>query len=58
LISTANVRLTAAQLADVSARIAAVIDETVDRYRDQSGEDVRPVTIRADLFPLAEGDQS
>ena len=26
----------------------ALIDETVDNYRNQTGEDVRPVTIRAD----------
>ena len=37
----------------------ALIDEAVDNYRNQTGENVRPVTIRADLFPLPDlGEQS
>ena len=37
----------------------ALIDEAVDNYRNQTGENVRPVTIRADLFPLPQlGGQS
>jgi DNA-binding transcriptional ArsR family regulator len=52
LISTGTARLTPEQLADVSRRMQAVIDEAVARYRDQKGEGVRPVTIRADVFPL------
>lgn len=52
VVSTATARLTPEQSRELSARIMAVIDETVDRYRNQSGEDVRPVTIRADVFPL------
>ena len=34
------------------SKIMALIDDAVDNYRNQTGEDVRPVTIRADLFPL------
>ncbi len=52
LISTATTRLTPAQSKDLAARIVALIDEAVDAHRHQTGEDVRPVTIRADLFPL------
>lgn len=52
MISTANVRLTAAQMAELTARLQLIIDETVDTYRDQEGDDVRPVTIHADVFPL------
>lgn len=52
LISTATARLTPAQSAELTHRLMAIIDETVDRYRNQQGEDVRPVTIRADVFPL------
>lgn len=52
MISTATARLTPAQSAELNRRIMAVIDETVDAYRDQEGEDVRPVTVRADVFPL------
>lgn len=52
LIATASARLTSAQMADLSARLQAVIDETTDRYRDQTGDDIRVVTMRADVFPL------
>ncbi|KAA9150664.1 helix-turn-helix transcriptional regulator [Microbacterium lushaniae] len=52
MISTGTARLTPAQLADLTSRIQTIIDETVDTYRDQQGEDVRPVTIRSDVFPL------
>jgi Helix-turn-helix domain len=59
LISTATARLTPAQSKQLSASIMALIDDAVDAYRDQTGEDVRPVTIRADVFPLPElGGQS
>jgi DNA-binding transcriptional ArsR family regulator len=52
LISTATARLTPAQSKELAAKIIALIDEAVDQYRNQTGENVRPVTIRADLFPL------
>lgn len=52
LISTATARLTPEQSKELALKIMALIDEAVDDYRDQTGENVRPVTIRADLFPL------
>jgi DNA-binding transcriptional ArsR family regulator len=52
MISTGTARLTVQQLADLTTRMQNLIDETVDQYRDQQGEGVRPVTMRADLFPL------
>ena len=59
LISTASARLTPEQSKELSLKIMALIDDAVDRYRNQTGEDVRPVTIRADLFPLPDlGGQS
>jgi len=54
MITTATARLTPDQSADLTRRVMALIDETVDNYRNQTGEDVRPVTIRADIFPLPE----
>lgn len=51
-LSTANTRLTREQFDDVRDRIAAIISETVDLYRDQEGEDVRPYLIRLDMFPI------
>ena len=59
LISTATARLTPAQSKELATSIMALIDDAVDTHRDQTGEDVRPVTIRADVFPLPElGGQS
>ncbi|RWR15693.1 ArsR family transcriptional regulator [Microbacterium enclense] len=52
LISTASARLTVEQMAELADRLQSVITETVDRYRDQSGDDLRVVTMRADVFPL------
>lgn len=52
LISTATARLTPAQSKELTHKIMALIDEAVDNYRNQTGDDVRPVTIRADVFPL------
>ena len=52
LISTATAQLTPEQSKELAAKIMALIDEAVDGNRNQTGENVRPVTIRADLFPL------
>jgi len=52
LLSTATARLTPQQLQELSRKVHTIINETVDAYRDQQGENVRPVTIRADIFPL------
>ena len=52
LISTATARLTPQQSKELTIKIMTVIDEAVDNYRNQTGENVRPVTIRADVFPL------
>ena len=59
MISTATARLTPEQSKELAAKIMALIDDAVDNYRNQTGENVRPVTIRADVFPLPElGGQS
>jgi DNA-binding transcriptional ArsR family regulator len=49
---TTTARMTPAQLAEIADQIEALITAAGDRYRDQEGEGVRSVTIRADLFPL------
>ena len=54
LISTATARLNPEQAKELALKIMALIDEAVDKYRNQTGDDVRPVTIRADVFPLPE----
>ena len=46
-------KMTPAQLTELGARISALVTEAGERYRDQEGDDVRVVSIRADLFPLS-----
>ena len=58
LLSTATARLTEAQAAALGEKIQALIDGAVEQYRDQQGEGVRPVTLRADIFPLPAFDYS
>ncbi len=52
LLSTATARLTAEQSKELTLKIMALIDEAVENNRNQIGENVRSVTIRADVFPL------
>ncbi|WP_417562660.1 ArsR/SmtB family transcription factor [Microbacterium sp.] len=54
MITTATARLTDEQMGELNRRLMAVIDEYVDAYRDQTGEGVRVVSIRSDVFPLPE----
>jgi len=51
-LSTANTRLTRAQFDHVKDRLAEIITEAVELYRDQEGDDVRPYLIRLDMFPI------
>jgi DNA-binding transcriptional ArsR family regulator len=53
-LSSASTRLTLDQMRTLSARIQELIDEYMEAYRDQEGEGVRLVAIRADAFPLPE----
>lgn len=52
LLSTATVRMTDEQFESLAHELEAIIDSAVARYRDQTGDGVRPFTIRTDLFPL------
>ena len=60
MIGTANLRLTASQLAELNAGVMALTKEFGERYRDQQGDDVRPVTMHVMSFPLTPvgGEQS
>ena len=57
MITTATARLTPEQMKDLTTRLTQIIDEVVETYRDQEGDDVRTVTIRADVFTLPEKGQ-
>ena len=49
---TTMLDMTAPQLQELARQIDEVVEAAVQRYRDQTGPDVRRVTIRADLFDL------
>ncbi len=52
LVSTGTARLTDEQAHELINRMQALIDEAVATHRDQTGEGVRPFTIRTDIFAL------
>lgn len=58
MLSTASVRLTAEQFEELREKLQAVVDETVDRHRDQRGDGTRLYSIRADVFPLPNDKES
>jgi DNA-binding transcriptional ArsR family regulator len=58
MISTANVPLSDPQIKELVYKMQTLIDEFTEKYRDQTGDGVRPVTIRADVFALPEEGQS
>jgi len=54
MIATTTLRLSTAQMEELSLELRAVVTRFNDLYRDQTGEGLRPVSIRTDLFPLPE----
>ena len=52
LITTTMLELTAAQMDEVKEQLMAVIEDAAERFRGQTGSDVRRVTLRTDLFDL------
>lgn len=49
---TSGISMTAEQTIELTKKIEALIDEASEKYRNQKGDDVRRVSVRADLFPL------
>ena len=54
--STANLRVTAEQLQEISERWSAFMDEYLDSYRGQNLPGSRPVQIHFNAFPVMDGD--
>lgn len=52
LLSSSTVSLTDEQFEEFSDALQALLDATVERYRDQTGPGVRRFSVRADIFPL------
>ncbi|WP_344069168.1 helix-turn-helix domain-containing protein [Microbacterium sediminicola] len=58
MLSSATVRMTDAQFEEVAQALDEVISDAANRFRDQEGEGVRPFTIRTDMFPLTDHEES
>ena len=54
--STANLRVTAEQLQEISERWSAFMDEYLDKFRGQNLPGSRPVQIHFNAFPVMDGD--
>ncbi|SIT73707.1 transcriptional regulator [Microbacterium sp. RU33B] len=52
MLTTSTIALTKEQFETLSESIQTLIDEASERYRDQTGPDVRRFTVRTDIFPL------
>lgn len=52
LIATTLLEMTPSQMEDLKEELMAVIDTAVERYRGQTGPDVRRVSMRTELFDL------
>lgn len=54
MIATSTLRLTPAQTEALITEMHELVLRYGDLYRDQTGDDLRPVSIRTDVFPLPE----
>lgn len=54
MVATSTLRLSSAQMEALATELHEVVLRYGDLYRDQTGEGLRPVSIRTDLFPLPE----
>ena len=52
LIATTLLEMTPSQMAGLKDELMAVVDSAVERFRGQSGPDVRRVSLRTELFDL------
>lgn len=52
MLTTSTIALTKEQFETLAEAIQALIDDASDRFRDQTGPDVRRFTVRTDIFPL------
>ncbi|MFB8386614.1 ArsR/SmtB family transcription factor [Microbacterium sp. NPDC055910] len=58
LLTSTTANLTEAQFTELADSVRQLIDETVEKYRDQTGPGVRLFSIRTDIFPIDEADPS
>lgn len=53
IIMTTYLDLTIEQMTELKTELSDVVDRVIDRYRGQTGPDLRRVTLRTELFDLA-----
>ena len=53
-VATVTIRMTVEQFAELSQQVSDLVNDVLERYSDQTGDGVRPVTVLTDLFPLPE----
>jgi DNA-binding transcriptional ArsR family regulator len=53
-VTTMNLLLTSEQLAQLNSELDAVAERYKERYRGQTGPDVRPVEMQLNLFPVVD----
>ncbi|MEO2133439.1 helix-turn-helix domain-containing protein [Microbacterium sp.] len=54
MVATSTLRLTPAQTEALITEMHELVLRYGDLYRDQTGEDLHPISIRTDVFPLPE----
>ena len=54
MVATSTLRLTPAQTEALITEMHELVLRYGDLYRDQTGEDLQPISIRTDVFPLPE----
>jgi len=52
LTMTTHLDMTAAQVMELREELEALVDSAIERFRGQTGPDVRRVSLRADIFDL------
>lgn len=55
-LSTANLRLTADEFADLTERLDAAFGEITDQFRNRRTPGSRPVQVHLNSFPIVDGD--
>ena len=48
--------MTAAQVMELRGELEAIVESAIERFRGQTGPDVRRVSLRAEIFDLPQAD--
>ncbi|PVE92141.1 helix-turn-helix domain-containing protein [Microbacterium sp. TPD7012] len=56
LTMTTHLDMTAAQVMELRGELEAIVESAIERFRGQTGPDVRRVSLRAEIFDLPQAD--